>query len=199
MAPYQFWAFITVTTLRHIPHLYLDWQGRQLRKSHHSGQFITLGMYVLYVGVWLSSIVASYHQMYAGAAYVLGGAVLLSGIALRLAGLWSLRKYFNSMITIYQSHCLVTTGLYRVVRHPLHLALLVELIGMMVYSGAWRFAILWIFWAVLLVLILVRNRQEDTVLREKFGSSAILYQNCVPSMNVIAGIWRYFQADPHER
>src|SRR5579871_4623788 len=49
---------------------------------------------------------------------ILGVALMLAGIALRFAGMWTLKKFFSANVAVQQDHRLVIEGPYRIVRHP---------------------------------------------------------------------------------
>jgi protein-S-isoprenylcysteine O-methyltransferase Ste14 len=105
--------------------------------------------------------------------------VRLTGVALAVAGAagvaWSalcLGRYFVHEAAVYPDHALVTTGPYRLVRHPVYSAYLALLLG----SGmaALNVAVL-LLWPISLVGILVQARQEDRLLASRFGAAHEAY------------------------
>ena len=59
----------------------------------------------------------------------LGLALFVSGSVLRLAPVFVLGRRFSGLVAIQEGHELVTGGLYRVIRHPSYLGLLIGLFG----------------------------------------------------------------------
>lgn len=68
---------------------------------------------------------------------------------------------------------LVTTGVYSRIRHPIYIFAALLILGIIIWTG--RPELLLIF-AVLVPLQLVRSRQEERVLREKFGAAYLDYK-----------------------
>jgi len=188
MAPWQFWFFLAATMIRQIPHLYLEWKMRNVKKKILSGRSSTIFMYMIYLIIWLICLVLACCGTYKNVFFIIGGLILMTGIIIRFAGIFSLGKYFSSQITICEKHALVTNGIYSFVRHPIHLALLIELLGMIIFVGAWW---LTLFLLILIGVIIRRNKFEDSTLTQIFGATAITYQNRVPAMNIITGLIRY--------
>ena len=99
---------------------------------------------------------------------VLGTVLLALGTGARFVALAQLGMGYSGAIIIRENQALVRTSIYRLVRHPLHLALLVELLGMIVYTERWWLSPLWV---LLAVVIHFRNmherrwRQDRAVLR----------------------------------
>ena len=89
----------------------------------------------------------------------LGLAMFVVGIILRLAPVFVLGRRFSGLVAIQEGHELVTGGLYRVIRHPSYLGLLLGLFG---WALVFRSAI-----GVLVSLLLVppliarMNSEED--------------------------------------
>ena len=123
-----------------------------------------------------------------GLAYVIPGTILLTlGVGTRFVALGQLGVGYSGAIIIREDQALVRTGIYRLVRHPLQLALLVELLGMIVFTESWWLSPIWV---LLAVVIHFRNMHEDQVLRESFGDQALEYQATTPGMNVLLHIFR---------
>lgn len=59
-----------------------------------------------------------------------GLAIVLSGIAIRLRAIYSLRKFFTVNIAILNDHELMTAGIYRFIRHPAYLGVIIAFVGM---------------------------------------------------------------------
>jgi protein-S-isoprenylcysteine O-methyltransferase Ste14 len=107
-------------------------------------------------------------------AMMTGDEVRWLGLALYVLGLvltsWAraaLGRMYSGQVTIQKSHQLITTGLYRYVRHPLYLGM---------FCGALGLAFLFRSWIGLVVIIPIvagltlRIKDEEGVLQKEFGS-----------------------------
>ncbi|MCH9036740.1 MAG: isoprenylcysteine carboxylmethyltransferase family protein [Chloroflexi bacterium] len=184
---WEFWTFLSITSVRQAPQFWLELRSRGVRILHSSGSRSTLAMFVLYLAIWITTLVYLAFSDPRPAPVIAGGCLLVLGTGMRFAALGQLGAGYSGAIIIREGHRLTRSGVYRLVRHPLHLALVTELLGMMVYTEAWWLAPLW---AVLGGTILARNRTEDRVLREVFGEEAVGYQASTPGMNPLAHLYR---------
>jgi protein-S-isoprenylcysteine O-methyltransferase Ste14 len=73
-----------------------------------------------------------------------------------------LGRRFSGLVAIQPGHTLVTTGVYRVIRHPNYLGLLVNSLG---WALAFRSAVGVLLTALMLLTLLARIRAEETLLR----------------------------------
>jgi protein-S-isoprenylcysteine O-methyltransferase Ste14 len=107
--------------------------------------------------------------------------------ALRWAGLvaaglgfalifWSgiaLGRFYSADVTIQQDHRLITTGLYRYIRHPRYLGTLLVAIGLSFLFRSWiGLAVSVLFLGVLLF----RINDEETLMQAEFGSDWEAYR-----------------------
>ena len=103
----------------------------------------------------------------------IGVALFAAGGALRLAPVFALGRRFSGLVAIQPDHRLVTDGLYRVIRHPSYLGLIVNTFG---WALAFR-SILGLLLATLLIPILVvRIRAEEALLFSHFGAEYQAYR-----------------------
>ena len=114
----------------------------------------------------------------------LGLAILALGTSLRVATMVSLGRMFSLRVSVEPDHELVTGGLYRRVRHPSYLAVIVLCIGIMfvLRSG---------FWAVLIPAMLFglirRMATEERFLLGHFGERYRVYM--ARTARLVPGIW----------
>lgn len=103
----------------------------------------------------------------------LGLALLAAGVVLRVVPMYVLGHRFTWPLATQEEHRLVTTGLYRFIRHPSYLGVLVSLCGWSLVFRCWTVAVL-----ILLMLPLfggVVRREEDLLLKE-FGEPYAAYR-----------------------
>jgi len=103
-----------------------------------------------------------------------GVLVYTVGGVLRLWPVFVLGHRFSGLVAIQRGHTLVTTGLYRVIRHPSYLGLLVLSFGWGLVFRSWAGVIL----AALNIVPLVgRIRAEESLLRAQFGAEYDAYRS----------------------
>jgi protein-S-isoprenylcysteine O-methyltransferase Ste14 len=102
-----------------------------------------------------------------------GDATRWTGIALFLVGglfrLWpvfTLGHRFSGLVAIQPNHALETGGLFRIVRNPSYLGLILQTLG---WGVAFRAGIGVVLAGCILPPLLARIRSEEALLREQFG------------------------------
>ena len=89
-----------------------------------------------------------------------------------------------------QTHKLVNTGIYALVRHPQYLGWLLMHLTLILFNVRWPTAVAGVLGASILARIAYN---EDRRLVEKFGDDYVAYIRRVPRLNLIRGVIRYFQ------
>jgi protein-S-isoprenylcysteine O-methyltransferase Ste14 len=102
-----------------------------------------------------------------------GVTLFVAGGALRLWPVFALGRQFSGLVAIQPGHRLVTTRVYRVIRNPSYLGLLINTLG---WALAFRSAV-----GVLLALLyipplLARIRAEEALLHSHFGAEYDAYR-----------------------
>jgi protein-S-isoprenylcysteine O-methyltransferase Ste14 len=114
----------------------------------------------------------------------LGALLFILGGALRLWPVFVLGKRFSGLVAIQPGHRLVTDGIYRNLRNPSYL-------GMMVIGTGWALAfrsgIGLILVALTLIPLIARIHSEEALLRAQFGSEYEAY--CARSWRLIPKIY----------
>jgi len=107
--------------------------------------------------------------------------LMLYGIALvvRLSAIRALGRYWSLHLEIRPDHQLMTEGIYRHVRHPAYLAIMLEVVSVPLVANAYGMLIFAIGWYV--TLILLRWHREEREMIAKFGEQYIRYREQVPA------------------
>jgi len=90
------------------------------------------------------------------------------GGALRIWPVYVLGRRFSGLVAIQSGHTLVTDGVYRFIRHPSYLGLIVNAVG---WSLAFRSGAGLLLTAILLPPLLARMRAEEALLLSHFGDA----------------------------
>ena len=110
-----------------------------------------------------------------------GVALFVAGGALRLWPVFVLGRRFSGLVAIQPGHTLQTTGVYRIIRHPSYLGLLVSTAG---WAIAFRSTIGVLLTALLLIPLVARIRSEEAMLQSQFGAEYDAYR--------VRTAWRLF-------
>jgi protein-S-isoprenylcysteine O-methyltransferase Ste14 len=106
---------------------------------------------------------------------IIGDALLLAGSAWSV---WALRTLGRSFSILAQARAVVTTGPYRMVRHPLYFGEVVGALGVAVHVySIWSAAV----WVLLVVLQLYRSGHEERVLASRLPDY-VTYQQTTKRM-----------------
>lgn len=103
-----------------------------------------------------------------------GAGVAVAAVALITLAHRSLDGSFSPTIHLRRHHVLVTSGPYRLVRHPMYAAYLVLFLGAFLLSADWVIGAGGI--GVILTLMTVRLPREERRLEERFGSAWLAYR-----------------------
>jgi protein-S-isoprenylcysteine O-methyltransferase Ste14 len=95
-----------------------------------------------------------------------GLTLFVVGSVLRVAAVFVLGRRFSGLVAIQENHQLVTGGLYRVIRHPSYLGLLMGLFG---WALVFRSAIGLLISLLLLPPLVARMNSEEALLESEFG------------------------------
>lgn len=113
------------------------------------------------------------------AARACGLAMFLGGIGFASVSMATLRRNYAATVIIREGHELVTHGVYRVVRHPIYLGVLVAMNGLPAYTtSGWGAVIM----AALIPVFLNRIRLEERLLAQEFGKAWEAYCQRTPKI-----------------
>ncbi len=95
-----------------------------------------------------------------------GLALFVVGSILRVGAVFVLGRRFSGLVAIQENHELETGGLYRVIRHPSYLGLLLGLFG---WALVFRSAIGFLVSMLLIPPLVARMNSEEALLASEFG------------------------------
>lgn len=102
-----------------------------------------------------------------------GVTLFAAGGMLRLWPVFVLGRRFSGLVAIQPGHELVTTGIYRVIRHPSYLGLIVSTLDWVL---AFRSGVGVALTAIMILPIVGRIRSEERLLGEQFGAGYQAYR-----------------------
>lgn len=120
-----------------------------------------------------------------GPARWIGVPLVLAGIAIRIVARLTLGKHFSGHVQTTQGHRLITTGIYRSIRHPAYLGYLCLLLGFSICFGS----VGGLVWAIVAGIpgLLYRVRIEEAALEKWFPDEYPRYQ--ATTRKLIPGLW----------
>jgi protein-S-isoprenylcysteine O-methyltransferase Ste14 len=162
----------------------IGWGGPAAFFSHPARIALTLVVFALAVAsfavigvldAWLPAYTERHEFWTFGGDAVrwLGVVIFAAGGALRLWPVYVLGNRFSGLVAIQQGHTLVTDGIYRVIRHPSYLGLLLNSLG---WALAFRSGVGLLLTAVTLVPLVARIRAEERLLQSQFGAEYDAYR-----------------------
>lgn len=107
------------------------------------------------------------------AARWLGVILFAAGGALRIWPVFVLGTRFSGLVAIQPGHTLATSGIYRIIRHPSYLGLLVASLG---WGLAFRSGVGVLLEALLIPPLVARIQAEERLLRSEFGAEYDTYR-----------------------
>jgi protein-S-isoprenylcysteine O-methyltransferase Ste14 len=114
----------------------------------------------------------------------LGALLFIVGGALRMWPVFVLGKRFSGLVAIQPGHRLVTDGIYRTLRNPSYLGMLVIGIG---WALAFRSGVGLLLAALTVIPLIARIHSEEALLRAHFGGEYEAY--CARSWRLIPRIY----------
>jgi protein-S-isoprenylcysteine O-methyltransferase Ste14 len=179
-----YWAWVTSEVLIAIA----------TRTRHGRGEVKDRGTQLLLWIVIFASLTAAFWISHDAPAPMFGRAhwlrligllILAAGLLIRWAAILNLGSAFSANIAIRDAQRVRTTGLYRFVRHPSYLGLVLIFLAVGFYSRNW------ISLAIALIppttALLYRIRVEEAALREAFGDEYTAYSRT--TKRLVPGIY----------
>ncbi len=134
--------------------------------------FLSASLYDFYILQWTLYEAETF--------YYLGIVLFITGYALRLTSRILLHKQFSVFVALQKEHKLITTGIYKYVRHPIYTAGIISFIGFILLTNS----TLGILTGLLLVLpaLLYRIHIEEKMLIAHFGDEYVEYKKKVKAL-----------------
>jgi protein-S-isoprenylcysteine O-methyltransferase Ste14 len=133
--------------------------------------FLPLGLIAAYLPAWCDR--TGFWTIDGDAVRWLGVALYAAGGALRLWPVFVLGRRFSGLVAIQPGHRLVTDGIYRVIRHPSYLGLIVNALG---WALVFRSIVGVLLMALTVPILLGRIRSEEAMLQSQFGAAYDAYR-----------------------
>ncbi len=110
--------------------------------------------------------------------FALGGA--LGAQALRYWAVATLGRRWNTRVIVLPDAAPVTSGPYRLIRHPNYLAIVIEMIAVPMIYGCWRTAA--VFSAANVLMLRVRIKAEESALGAPYQKSFSAVPRLIPRL-----------------
>lgn len=107
---------------------------------------------------------------------IVGLALVVSSILLKVRAYKALGRNWSAKPTIYEDHALITKGPYRWIRHPVYTSNIIMLLGVFLATSSISLLIMGIFY---FVTDIIRGNEEEKKLTTKFGNSYTQYVSTV--------------------
>ncbi|MDN7906478.1 isoprenylcysteine carboxylmethyltransferase family protein [Burkholderia diffusa] len=114
----------------------------------------------------------------------IGVVLYVAGGVLRIWPVFVLGKRFSGLVAIQPGHTLVTDGIYRWIRNPSYLGLIVNSAG---WALAFRSGVGLLLVALTMIPLVARIRSEEALLRAQFGAEYDAY--CAHTWRLIPGLY----------
>jgi protein-S-isoprenylcysteine O-methyltransferase Ste14 len=114
----------------------------------------------------------------------IGALLFIAGGALRLWPVFVLGKRFSGLVAIQPGHRLVTDGIYRRLRNPSYLGMLVIAVG---WALAFRSGVGLLLTALMVIPLIARIHAEEALLKAQFGGEYEAY--CANTWRLLPGIY----------
>ena len=146
--------------------------------------------------MWLGSVILPVlwvsTPLFSFADYQLHAAQYAVGVVLFSLGLWlfhrshvDLSTNWSVSLDIRENHSLITSGVYRSIRHPMYSAILLQAFGQTLIAPNWIVGSFYI--SAFILMFSFRVGPEEQMMLEQFGNRYAIYMT--KSQRLIPGIW----------
>lgn len=144
--------------------------SKSIRVYHKSFFYILLGAYLAIIAIDICSFYLN-HKLNLWFVLI-GGFIFFLGVMLRRAAINELGCFWSVFVEIKEGQQLIRTGVYKYLRHPYYLAVLLELFGFSLICNA-PLGIVLVF-ALQLPLLLVRICFEEKILNSYYKDGILI-------------------------
>jgi len=111
--------------------------------------------------------------------------LIVAGLAIRWAAILTLGKYFAVDVSIRSDHKVITTGVYRFVRHPAYSGTILSFLGLGLSFSSWISTLVIVL--PIVVAFVHRIRIEERALAGFLGDEYVRY--CTTTKRMIPGLY----------
>lgn len=104
---------------------------------------------------------------------IIGAIICVAGISFAIWARHSLGKNWSEVAQIKESHELITSGPYSIVRHPIYTGIIFALLGSFIADGTLHFLILFV---LVTFGMYMRTRVEEKLMTEEFKEEYLEYK-----------------------
>ena len=109
----------------------------------------------------------------------LGLTMFIGGIKTAMIGTITLKGNYASTLVIREDHQLIIHGIYRYLRHPIYLGVMITCIGLPVYASSLSGILIM---SALIPIFLYRIKMEERMLIEEFGDAYRAYKQATKKL-----------------
>ena len=117
---------------------------------------------------------------------IVGALLFIIGLIISISAQVTINKNYSWTLEIRPGHTLVTSGLYKYVRHPIYLGTFIRVIAIPIYSSSLAGFLIGL---LSLLLFEYRIRLEERMLIEEFGKAYKQYQEHTWNKRIITRFW----------
>ena len=104
----------------------------------------------------------------------IGRFLIICGVLIRWLAVLTLKKYFTVDVVIMDDHKLVKSGLFKYIRHPSYLGILITVLGFGISMVNWLSII--VILVPHIIIIFLRIKEEELALSKHFGQDYEIYR-----------------------
>jgi protein-S-isoprenylcysteine O-methyltransferase Ste14 len=162
-------------------------RGKQAKGSLGSGlRVVILFVLGISIGINMPAIAPVFNiRSHAAVYFVIGMLLVWGGLLLRYWSIHTLGRFFSTRLVIQDRHELITTGPYKILRHPSYTGAVLTFSGLGLAAGNWMGAL--VLLATALIAYAWRIRAEERMLLEQFGEAFLEHKK--HSWAIIPFVW----------
>ena len=170
------------------PHIRRSTKVRVAASHETRGDRVLVGLVslgLLLPAAWLTGVLSFADTATSVARLVAGGLCFGLGLYVLHRSHVDLGKNWSNTLELREGHSLVTGGIYSRVRHPMYVALLLHGVGQALVVPNWLAGPS--FLVPFAVLVAVRLRSEERMMRDAFGAQYDAY--AAITRRLVPGVW----------